>query len=99
MLALEHVAEFDAGELELLLCGYPTIDMADWQRNVEYRSGYSATHVAIDAFWQVVSEFSEENKAKLLRFVTGTSALPAVSDSTIRRYLVIACRAASVADP
>eukprot|EP01047_Picozoa_sp_COSAG01_P127724 COSAG01_NODE_57008_length_315_cov_0.666667_1_plen_27_part_10 len=27
MLALEHVAEFDAGELELLLCGYPTIDM------------------------------------------------------------------------
>ena len=79
VLALEHVKEFDASEFELLLCGFPTIDMDDWQQNVEYRSGFNANHAAIGFFWAVVAEMGEESRAKLLRFVTGTSALPAVS--------------------
>ena len=78
VLALEHMAEFDASELELLLCGMPAIDIEDWKANVEYRSGYGPDHAVIKRFWQVVEEMGDEGKAKLLRFATGTSALPPV---------------------
>lgn len=78
VLALEHMAEFDASELELLLCGLPAIDLDDWKANVEYRSGYNPGHAVIKRFWQVVEEMEDDGKAKLLRFVTGTSALPPV---------------------
>lgn len=33
------VAVFDAHELELVLAGTAEIDIADWQKNTEYRSG------------------------------------------------------------
>ena len=109
VLPLEHLAEFDASELELLLCGkpqhrrhctnapihcwqarlslgdcgaragLPSIDMRDWQSNAEYRSGYTADHPVIQRFWQVVEAMGDDGRAKLLRFVTGTSALPAVT--------------------
>jgi hypothetical protein len=78
VLALEHMAEFDASELELLLCGLPAIDLNDWKAHVEYRSGYNPDHAVIKRFWQVVEDMGDDGKAKLLRFVTGTSALPPV---------------------
>lgn len=62
---------------QLLLCGFPTIDMDDWKAHVEYRSGYNPNHSSIRHFWNVVAGMNEETRAKLLRFVTGTSALPA----------------------
>ena len=42
-----ELSAFDPAELELLLCGVPTISLADWQANVEYRSGYSPAHPAV----------------------------------------------------
>lgn len=30
---------FDARELELVIAGMPEIDIEDWRRNTEYRSG------------------------------------------------------------
>ena len=86
MLALEHMTEFDASELELLLCGLPAIDLEDWKANVEYRSGYGPAHAVIKRFWQVVEEMEDEEKAKLLRFVTGTSALPPVRQLHHRKF-------------
>ena len=88
MLDVRHVQEFDSAELELLLCGFPTIDMEDWKANVEYRSGYNDGHPVIKTFWQAVHEMSEESRAKLLRFVTGTSALPAVR---FTRHIPLEC--------
>ena len=54
------MAEFDASELELLLCGLPAIDLEDWKANVEYRSGYGPAHAVIKRFWQVVEEMEEQ---------------------------------------
>jgi hypothetical protein len=35
----KHVSRFDARELELVIAGTLEIDVADWRRNTEYRSG------------------------------------------------------------
>ena len=41
MQVLDHklVSKFDAHELELVIAGTLEIDVADWRRNTEYRSG------------------------------------------------------------
>lgn len=38
------VSIFDAREMELVLAGTAEIDVADWRKNTEYRSGYHDKH-------------------------------------------------------
>ena len=68
---------FDAQELELLLCGLPDIDVGDWMAHAVYHGEYSGTHRVVRWFWQSVRDFSAEERARLLQFVTGTSRVPA----------------------
>jgi hypothetical protein len=71
---------FDFQELELLMCGMPLINMDDWMINTEYAAGFAkdgANHKVCVWFWEVVSEYDHEMKARLLQFVTGTSGVPA----------------------
>lgn len=71
---------FDFQELELLMCGLPRIEMDDWMENTEYSGDYEFVGANCDPciwFWEVVSEFDEEMKARLLQFVTGTAGVPA----------------------
>jgi hypothetical protein len=72
----KQVQIFDARELELVLCGTIEIDLNDWKKNTDYRSGYHSTHQIINWFWQAVDRFDNEQKLKLLQFVTGTSSIP-----------------------
>jgi HECT-domain (ubiquitin-transferase) len=71
---------FDTNELELILCGLPTINMEDWQQNTKYSGLYELkgkSDQAVKWFWDIVShEFNMEMKARLLQFVTGTSGVP-----------------------
>ncbi|GFY85913.1 LOW protein: E3 ubiquitin ligase-like protein [Actinidia rufa] len=69
------ISIFHDKELELLISGLPDIDLDDMRANTEY-SGYSAASPVIQWFWEVVQSFSEEDKARLLQFVTGTSKVP-----------------------
>jgi len=71
----EWIAMFTPSELELLISGLPEIDMEDLRKNTEYR-GYTSDSATIQWFWQVVHEFSQEEKALFLQFVTGTSKVP-----------------------
>ena len=67
---------FDFQELELLMCGLPTIDMQDWMDNTEYSGEFDRegpNHECCKWFWEVVSEYEDEMKARLLQFVTGES--------------------------
>ena len=71
---------FDFQELELLMCGLPNIDMEDWMMHTEYSGEYDRDgqhHEVCIWFWEVVSEYDQEMKARLLQFVTGTSGVPA----------------------
>lgn len=89
---------FDFQELELLMCGLPEIDMEDWMANTEYCGEFETcgpNHLACHWFWEVVEEFDQEMKARLLQFVTGTSGVPARgfgvlqgNDGNIRRFTI-----------
>jgi len=71
----ELVAIFDEQELELLISGLPEIDVDDWRGHTEYHN-YTANSPQITWFWRIVRGMSNEERAKLLQFVTGTSKVP-----------------------
>jgi HECT-domain (ubiquitin-transferase) len=95
---------FDFQELELLMCGLPVIDMEDWKTQTEYSGDYEnacATQPHYELpdpcqwFWEVVEEFDQEMKARLLQFVTGTSGVPSRgfgvlqgNDGNVRKFTV-----------
>ncbi|GAA5877383.1 hypothetical protein JCM16303_003311 [Sporobolomyces ruberrimus] len=72
---LKELRVFDEKELELLIGGVETIDVADWEKNTEYR-GYDAQDPVVGWFWQVVGAWPAEKRARLLQFATGTSRTP-----------------------
>ncbi|CAB9507232.1 Probable E3 ubiquitin-protein ligase hulA [Seminavis robusta] len=79
---------FDCNELELVLCGLPTIDMADWQKFTAYEGVFrneGPSHPVVKWFWEVVTQdFDAELQARLLQFVTGTSGVPAAGFSVLQ---------------
>lgn len=90
---------FDPNELELLLCGLPTIDMDDWEQNTIYSGLFECKgnrDTVVQWFWEVVrDEFDQEMKARLLQFVTGTSGVPSKgfsflqgNDGNIKKFAI-----------
>ena len=78
---------FDFQELELLMCGVPTIDIDDWMANTSYTGLFDqgANATVYQWFWEVVREdFDQETRARLLQFVTGTSGVPARGFSVLQ---------------
>lgn len=66
---------FDERELELLIGGIAEIDVEDWKKHTDYR-GYQESDEVIQWFWKCVTEWDNEQKARLLQFTTGTSRIP-----------------------
>lgn len=89
---------FDFQELELLMCGLPVIDLDDWQEHTEYSGDFEFSKGCAPScqwFWEVVAEFDQEMKARLLQFVTGTSGVPSRgfgvlqgNDGNIRKFTI-----------
>lgn len=79
---------FDFQELELMLCGLPTIDMDDWEANTIYSGLYEhkgRKDQVVAWFWEIVrNDFDQEMKARLLQFVTGTSGVPSRGFSVLQ---------------
>ncbi|CAG0895957.1 unnamed protein product [Darwinula stevensoni] len=78
------VSVFDARELELVIAGTVEIDVSDWRRNTEYRSGYHDGHPVIEWFWSVLERWDNDRRLRLLQFVTGTSSIPYEGFSALR---------------
>jgi len=76
LVPLNLIKIFDAGELELLMCGIGVIDVKDWKQHTVYKGDYHPNHIVIQWFWRVVLSFNNEMRARLLQFVTGTSRVP-----------------------
>ncbi|XP_035981077.1 E3 ubiquitin-protein ligase HECW1 isoform X1 [Fundulus heteroclitus] len=70
------VSVFDARELELVIAGTVEIDLSDWRSHTEYRGGYHDSHIVMRWFWAAVERFTNEQRLRLLQFVTGTSSVP-----------------------
>uniref|UniRef100_A0AAY4B7Q5 HECT-type E3 ubiquitin transferase n=1 Tax=Denticeps clupeoides TaxID=299321 RepID=A0AAY4B7Q5_9TELE len=78
------VSVFDARELELVIAGTAEIDLGDWRNNTEYRGGYHDNHIVIRWFWATVERFNNEQRLRLLQFVTGTSSIPYEGFASLR---------------
>lgn len=78
------VSVFDARELELVIAGAAEIDLNDWRAHSEYRSGYHDGHPVVEWFWSSISRFTNEQRLRLLQFVTGTSSIPYEGFSALR---------------
>lgn len=73
------ISVFDFQELELLVCGLPSIDVSDWKRHTRYAHEYAqlgGRHPIVEWFWGAVEGFTDEQRARLLQFVTGSSRVP-----------------------
>jgi hypothetical protein len=67
---------FDDKELELLISGLPAINLSDLKANTEYVN-YSQSSPQIQWFWNLLEEeFTQEQLAWLLQFVTGSTQVP-----------------------
>ncbi|XP_067909501.1 ubiquitin-protein ligase E3C [Heterodontus francisci] len=74
---LEWLRMFDQQELQVLISGAQIpIDLEDLKNFTNYSGGYSADHVVIKIFWNVVESFTNDEKRKLLKFVTSCSRPP-----------------------
>lgn len=70
---LLHV--FNEYQIGLLIAGIPTIDADDWKQNTVY-THFEETDSEIQWFWEIVESFSQDQRACLLQFATGTSRVP-----------------------
>lgn len=70
------LAIFDFMELELICCGLPNLDVTDWREHTIYKGVFHAQHKVIQWFWEVVVNYSQEKRARLLQFATSTSRVP-----------------------
>ena len=79
---------FDPNEIELILCGLPTIDIDDWELNSIYSGLFESKgkgDKVVDWFWETVrNDFDQEMRARLLQFVTGTAGVPAKGFSVLQ---------------
>ena len=73
---LKMLKRFDASELEWLISGTAEIDLADWKANTLYSAGISDQHPVVRNFWRAVEEFENEDRLRLLQFITGSSSIP-----------------------
>lgn len=78
---------FRPEEVELLVCGSKNFDFNALEESTEY-DGYTANSPIIRHFWELVHEFSQEQKRKLLQFATGSDRVPVGGLSKLK--LVIA---------
>lgn len=67
---------FDENELELLMCGTGQYSIADFKANHAVSGSSYEFRRVLDWFWTAVSNFTEEEMARLLQFTTGCSQLP-----------------------
>ena len=67
---------FDENELELLMCGAGNYSIAEFKANHAVSSGNYEFRKILDWFWTAVSNFTDEEMARLLQFTTGCSQLP-----------------------
>ena len=63
-------------ELELIICGSSNLNFHELQKVCIYKDGYNQESLTIKYFWEVVFDFDEEEKKKLLSFITGCDRAP-----------------------
>lgn len=85
---LDWMQMFNNKELQVLISGAQIpIDVNDLELHTNYIGGYSPDHPTITAFWKVVNEFNDQQKAQLLKFVTSCSRPPLLGFKVCRKSI------------
>jgi hypothetical protein len=50
---------FTPEEVELIVCGQPVVDLADWKANTMYTGGYTEKSDVVVWFWEIIDEMLE----------------------------------------
>lgn len=80
----ELILVFDYQELELVLCGVPAIDVDDWKAHTQVSD--ELPEEVLQWFWEIVDAFSDEERARLLQFTTGSSRVPVQGFKALTSY-------------
>jgi len=64
-------------ELELRVCGRPTVDLSVLESHTVYSGGYTRSSPHIEWFWSILRDFSAQELASFLQFCWARSRLPA----------------------
>jgi E3 ubiquitin-protein ligase HECTD3 len=63
-------------EFELRICGAPRISVEDLKMSIEYEDDLSFSDNRVKFFWEAMNNFSNDERSKFVRFVTGRKRLP-----------------------
>lgn len=72
----EFIRMFSPSELDMLICGVHHIDLEDMRKHTHYEPPYHDEHPTIVVFFNVLGKFNQEELAKFLVFLTGSSQVP-----------------------
>ncbi|CDJ67695.1 E3 ubiquitin-protein ligase, putative [Eimeria necatrix] len=79
------ISLFRPEELQLLLLGKEEeLDVSLLQKAATYQDGYTKDSRAISMFWNVCQTFTQEEKKKLLMFITGSDRVPLGGPQALR---------------
>jgi hypothetical protein len=76
---------FTWDQLEMMVCGQSQVDISLLRSVAEY-SSCSANDEHVRNFWQVLEEFSQEERSMFLRFTWGRSRLPLNAQAFVQRF-------------
>lgn len=63
-------------ELELKVCGNPEISVEALKKSARYDSSLTETSPRVKMMWEALEKFSNEDRSRFLRFITGRRRLP-----------------------
>lgn len=78
---------FEPEELLLVICGSAEFDFESLEKVTKYRDGYTETDKTVRDFWEVVHGLSDDDKKRLLFFVTGSDRVPVKGLASIQFYV------------
>lgn len=81
------MAMFTWREIEPMVCGSVTVDLAVLKKNTKYE-GHARTAACVGHFWEALDSFTHEERRLFLRFVWGRSRLPANSDTLSQQFTI-----------
>lgn len=63
-------------ELEMKVCGNPEISVEAMKKSTRYDSSLSEKSQAVKIMWEALEKFSNKDRSRFLRFITGRRRLP-----------------------
>lgn len=91
LIPLQWLRMFNPHEIQMLLSGGTSvIDIEDLQRNTIV-NGFPASSKTVENFWKVVRSMTEEQRHKLIQFVTSTPKAPLLGFSQLSPKFCVRC--------